>query len=78
MKRFFLLNNCLLSNHYVIIQKKTRFAVSLVEIRYENFLLTKTLSSLKEAKKHVHVFCFHEKHFTCWDLRGMLEADNFT
>ena len=34
------------------------------------------LSSLKVAKKHVHV-CFHGKHFTCWDLRGMLETDSF-
>ena len=35
------------------------------------------LSSLKVAKKHVHVYCFHGKHFTCWDLSGMLETDNF-
>ena len=35
------------------------------------------LSSLKVATKHVHVYCFHGKHFTCWDLRGILETDNF-
>ena len=32
------------------------------------------LSSLRVAKKHVHVYCFHGKHFVCWDLRGMLET----
>ena len=35
------------------------------------------LSSLKEAKKYMHVYHFHGKHFTCWDLRGVLETDNF-
>ena len=35
------------------------------------------LPSFKVAKKHVHVYCFHGKHFTCRDLRGMLETDNF-
>ena len=36
------------------------------------------LSSLKVAKKYMHVvYYFHGKHFTCWDLRGMLETDNF-
>ena len=56
---------------------KTRFAVSLVGYLYENTSLTELLSSLKVAKKHVHVYCFHGKHFTCWDLRGMLKTDNF-
>ena len=56
---------------------KTRFAVSLVEYLYENIPLTEMLSCLKVAKKHVNVYCFLEKHFTCWDLRGMLETDNF-
>ena len=32
------------------------------------------LSSLKVAKKYMPVYCFHRKHFTCCDLRGMLEA----
>ena len=35
------------------------------------------LSCLTVAKKHVHVYCFHGKHFTCWDLRDMLETHNF-
>ena len=35
------------------------------------------LSSLKVAKKYMHVYYFDGKHFTCSDLRGMLEADNF-
>ena len=39
--------------------------------------LTETLSSLKVAKKYMHVYYFHEKYFKCWDLRGMLETDNF-
>ena len=39
--------------------------------------LTEMLSSLTVAKKQMHVYCFHGKHFTCWDLRGMLETDNF-
>ena len=43
---------------------ETRFAVSLVEYLYENIPLTEMLSCLKEAKKHVHVYCFHRKHFT--------------
>ena len=37
-----------------------------------------TLPELSEwtlvAKKHLYVYCFHGKHFTCWDLRGMLET----
>ena len=35
------------------------------------------LSGLKVAKKYINVYCFHGKHFTCWDLRGMLQTDNF-
>ena len=74
MERSFLLNNCLLSKHY---NTKTRFAVYVVEILYENISLTEMLSSLKVAKKYMHVYYLHGKHFTCWDLRGMLESDNF-
>ena len=36
------------------------------------------LISLKVAKKYMHVYYFHEKHITCWDLRVMLETDNLT
>ena len=43
----------------------------------ENILISEMVSSLKEAMKHVYVYCFHGKHFTFWDLRGMLETDNF-
>ena len=57
--------------------RKTRFIVYVVEILYENIPLTEMLSALKAAKKYIHVYYFHGKHFTCWDLRGMLEADNF-
>ena len=57
---------------------KTRFAVSLAEYSYENIPLTEMLSSLKVAKKQVHVYCFHGKHFTYWDLLSMLKTDNFT
>ena len=34
------------------------------------------LSSLKVAKKYMHVYYFHDhgKYFTRWDLRGMLET----
>ena len=39
--------------------------------------LTEMLFSLKVAKKYMHVYYFHGKHFTCWDLHGMLETDNF-
>ena len=56
---------------------KTTFAVSLVEYLYEKIALTEMLSCFKVAKKHVHLYCFHGNHFTCWDLRGMLETDNF-
>ena len=55
----------------------TKFVVSLVEYLYGNVPLTEMLSGVKVAKKHVHVYCFHGKHFTCWDLRGMLETDLF-
>ena len=49
---------------------KIRFAVSLVEYYlYESIFLNEMLSSLKVAKKHMHVYC--------WDLRGMLETNNF-
>ena len=54
-----------------------RFAFSVVQILYENSPLTEMLSSLKVEKKYIHVYCFRGKHFTCWDLRGMLETDNF-
>ena len=56
---------------------KTRLSVSLVEILCECIPLTEMLSSLKVAKKYMPVYCFHGKHFTCWDLHGMLETDNF-
>ena len=69
MERFFLFSNCLLNT-------KTRFACSVLEIPYENIPLTKMFSTLNVAKKHVQVYCFHEKHFTCWDLPGRLETDN--
>ena len=32
-------------------------------------------SNLKVAKKRTHVYCLQEKHFTCRDLRGMVETD---
>ena len=73
--RSFLLNNCVLSNHYQT--QKTRFAVSVEEILYENILLTEMLSGIKVAKKYRRVYCFYGKHFTCRDLRGMLETYNF-
>ena len=50
---------------------------SLVEYLYQNIPLTEILSCLNMGKKHVHVYCFHGKHFMCWDLHGMLETDNF-
>ena len=56
---------------------KTRFSVSVLEILCENIPLTEMVSSLKVAKKYMHVHCFQGKHFTCWDLRGMYETDNF-
>ena len=46
-------------------------------LSYENIPVTEILSSLKVAKKYMHVYYFHGKHFTCWDLRGMLETENF-
>ena len=73
----FFLAQSLPTNKSLSDDTKTRFAVSLVEYLYENIPLTEMLSCLKVAKKHVHVYCFHRKHFTCWDLRGMLENDNF-
>ena len=57
---------------------KTKSAVSVVEILHENIALSKMLSSLKVAKKYMHVYCFHGKHFTCCDFfRGILETDSF-
>ena len=56
------------------VNTKTRFAVYVVEILYENIPLTEMHSSLKVAKKYTHVYYFHGKDFTCWDLR---ETDNF-
>ena len=56
---------------------KTRFAVSIVQILYENIPLTEMLFSLKVEMKYIHIYCFRGKHFMCWDLRGMLETDNF-
>ena len=56
---------------------ETRFPVSVVEILCECIPLTEMLSRLKIAKKYMPALCFHGKHFTCWDLRGMLETDNF-
>ena len=76
MKRFFLAQS-LSTNKSLSDNTKTRFAVSLVEYLYDNMPLTGMLSCLKVAKKHVHIYCFHGKHFTCWDLRGMLKTDNF-
>ena len=76
MERFFLLNN-LPTTKSLSINTKARFAISLVEILYENIPLTEMLSGLKVAKKHVHVYCFHGKHFTCWNLLDMLETDTF-
>ena len=73
MERSFLLSNCPLSAN----NRKSRFAVSVVEILYENIALTEMLFSVKVAKKCIRVYYFHGKHFTCWDLRGMLEIDNF-
>ena len=75
MEHFFLAQS-LSTNKLLSDNTKTRFAVSLVEYLYKNIPLTEMLCSLK-AKKHMHVYCFHGKHFTCWDLRGMLETDNF-
>ena len=76
MERFFLAQS-LSTNKSLSGNTKTGFTVSLVEYLYENIPLTEMLSCLNIAKKHVHVYCFHGKHFTCWDLRGMLETDNF-
>ena len=56
---------------------KTRFAASILEMLYENISLTEILSSLKVAKKHVYVYCCRGKHFTCWDLHGMLQTDKY-
>ena len=71
LEQFFSLSHCLLTNRYLLILKlDLQF---FVEYLYEHIPLTEMLSSLKVAKKHVHVYCFHGKHFTCWDLRGILE-----
>ena len=61
----------------IVAYTKKRFSVSVVEILCECIPLTEVLLSLKVAKKYMLVSCFHGKHFTCWDLRGMLETDNF-
>ena len=50
MKRSFLLNNCLLS-----LSTKTRIAIYVVEILHGNIPLTEMLSSLKVAKKYIHL-----------------------
>ena len=75
MEGSFLLSNCLLLNHYLRTQKLDSQFV--VEILHENIPRTEMLSSFKVAKKYMHVYYFHGKHFTCWDLHGMLEIDNF-
>ena len=59
------------------VNTKARFAVYVVEVLYENIVLTEMLSGLKVAKKYTHVYYFHGKHLMYWDLRGMLETDNF-
>ena len=46
------------------------------EILYENIPLTEMLPSLKVAKKQMQVYWFREKHFTGWEMSGMLETDN--
>ena len=56
---------------------KTRFAVSAAKILCRNISLTEMLSCFKLAKTYMHVYCSHGKHFRYWDLRGMLETDNF-
>ena len=70
MERFFLFNNFLVSNHYLIIQK-----VHLQFLLYKFYAkaspLIEMFPSLKVAKKDVHVYCFQEKH-----NRGLLETDN--
>ena len=63
------------SNHYLITQK-TRFTVSVEEILYKD-PLTEMISGLKVAKKYMHVYCFHRKHFTCWNLCCMFETEKF-
>ena len=70
---FFLAQYCVILSHYLIIQKLD----SQFLLLYENIPLAEMLSGLKEAKKLVHIYRFHGKHFTCWDLCGTLEADNF-
>ena len=57
---------------------KARFSDSVAEILCECIPLTEMLLSLKVAKKYVPVYCFHGKHFTCWDLRGVLETDKYS
>ena len=72
----FLLNNCLLSNYYLITQKlDSQFL--LYKFYMKTAPLIEILSSLKVEKKYIDVYCFRGKHFTCWDLRGMFETDNF-
>ena len=76
MERFLSLSHCL-PKKSLSDNTKTVLAVSLVEYLCRNIPLTEMLSSLRVAKKYMHVYCFFGKHFTCWDLRGMLETDNF-
>ena len=76
MERFFSFNHGPPTDCYLIIQKLD-WQISLAEYLYENIPLTEMPSCLKVANKHVHVYCFHGKHFTRWDLRGMFETDNF-
>ena len=76
MESSFLLNNCLLPRPTIKSlsnNTKTRFSVSVVQILCECIPLTEKLLSLKVAKKYMPVYCFHGKHFTCWDLCGMLK-----
>ena len=70
---FFLAQSLSSTNKSLSGKTKPRFALSLVEYLYLNISLIEMLSGLKVAKKHVHVYYFHGKNFTCWDLRGMLE-----
>ena len=76
MERFFSLNHCPLTNRYLII-RILELQFFLENIYNVNIPLAEMLFCLKVAKKRVHVYCFHGKHFTCWDLRGMLETDSF-
>ena len=75
MERFFSFNHGPPTNCYLIIQKLDwQF---LLQNIYTKTSPTEMPSCLKVANKHVHVYCFHGKHFTRWGLRGMLETDNF-